>query len=52
MPRPALNRHVFTDFSWWHWTLTIPLLAAHLAGYRWALAGVVGLSVLAGGYFW
>jgi hypothetical protein len=30
MNRTFLSTDVFADPSWWHWALTIPLLAAHL----------------------
>jgi hypothetical protein len=43
---------VLRDASWWHWVLTIPLLAAHLAGVPWALAAVTALCLaLAAWYF-
>ncbi len=45
------NWSVLTDLSWWHWTLTIPLLAAHLAGYPWALVIAIGICTLVGGYY-
>lgn len=47
----TMNWSVLTDLSWWHWTLTIPLLAAHLAGYPWALAIAIGICTLVGGYY-
>jgi hypothetical protein len=52
MSRPILDRQVVRDASWWHWTLTIPLLAAQLLGYTWAVAAAMGLCAGAGGYFW
>ena len=52
MPKAHLNRKVVTDVSWCHWLLTIPLLAINLAGYRWGIAGAMGLSAVVGGYFW
>jgi hypothetical protein len=52
MSRPILDRQVFFDLSWWHWALTIPLLAARLAGYPGALLCAAGLCAAAGGYFW
>ncbi|QDT73580.1 hypothetical protein I41_27690 [Lacipirellula limnantheis] len=51
MARATLDRHVLTDLSWWHWALTIPLLAAHLAGSFSALATATGLCIVVGGYF-
>jgi len=52
MSKPVLDRRVLTDVSWWHWTLTLPFVAAHLAGQRWALAVVAGLCASAGWHFW
>jgi len=52
MYKAHLNQQVLTDISWWHWLLTIPLLGINLAGYRWGMAGAMGLCSLAGGYFW
>ena len=51
MSRPTLDRRVVIDVSWWHWALTIPLLAAHLTGSTWAIAAAMGLCAAAGGYF-
>lgn len=47
----SIDRNVFTDLSWWHWALTIPLLAAHLSGVAWALEAAVLLCVAVGDYF-
>ena len=52
MRRPILDRQVLADASWWHWALTILLVAAHLAGQPWALAVAMGLCAAVGGYFW
>jgi hypothetical protein len=46
-----INWNAMRDLSWWHWAVTVPLLAAHLAGCRWAVLAAIGLCVLAGGYF-
>jgi hypothetical protein len=46
-----VDLRVFTDVSWWHWGLTIPLLAAHLAGYSWAIPIAMGLCGTMGLYF-
>lgn len=51
MVKPTLNREVFTDASWWHWATTIPLLAAHLVGYPWALPATMVLCAAVGVYF-
>ncbi|MEK6235414.1 MAG: hypothetical protein N2C14_11970 [Planctomycetales bacterium] len=40
---PTLNRQVFTDPSWLHWAITIPLLAASLAGQTWAIPAAMVL---------
>ncbi len=37
MIEKRLDWSVLKDPSWWHWALTVPLLAAFLAGTRWAL---------------
>lgn len=52
MLNARIDRSVLKDPSWWHWALTVPLLALHLAGYWWALPAVIGLCVVAGGYFY
>jgi len=52
MSKPHLDHNVFTDVSWWHWVLTVPLLVVHLAGHRWAMPAAMGLCALAGCYFW
>lgn len=52
MSKAHLNYHIVTDVSWWHWLLTVPLLAYNLAGHRWAMAAAMGLCALVGGYFW
>jgi len=48
---PIIDRDVFTDLSWWHWAVTIPLLASQLAGYHWAIAVASGLCAAMGIYF-
>jgi hypothetical protein len=52
MLETSINRSVLQDISWWHWALTAPLLAAHLAGVEWALAAAIMLCGLVGGYFY
>lgn len=32
MSRPKFDSRVVADPGWWHWTLTVPLLAAHFGG--------------------
>jgi hypothetical protein len=51
MFEPSIDRRVLADLSWWHWVLTVPLLAAHLAGVAGALEVAIVLCLLAGGYF-
>jgi hypothetical protein len=46
-----IDWNVVKDLSWWHWALTVPLLAMHLAGYSWAILTAIGLCTLVGGYF-
>jgi hypothetical protein len=43
MHRRLLNIRVLADPSWWHWALTIPLLAAHLLGFPWAIEAALFL---------
>lgn len=52
MNRTFLNAHVFTDPSWWHWALTIPLLAAHLSGLPWAIEAALVLCAAMTAYYW
>lgn len=40
-----LDATVLRDASWWHWTITILLLAAHLAGVPGALAAATILCL-------
>jgi hypothetical protein len=51
MPNKLINRQVFADASWWHWLLTVPLLALHLAGHSWAIVATMVLCGIAGSYF-
>jgi hypothetical protein len=37
MSRTFLETRVLEDPSWWHWAVTIPLLAAHVLGLSWAI---------------
>jgi hypothetical protein len=46
MRRVLLDTRVFTDPSWWHWTLTVPLLLAHLLGAPWAIEGALVLCAV------
>jgi len=52
MSRAYLNRSALTDLSWWHWALTVPLLAASLAGYRAPLAIAIAMCAAAVSYYW
>ncbi len=45
-PAPSFDWNVLTDPAWMHWVLTVPLLAAHLAGIEWALAAAMVLCAL------
>ncbi len=47
----TIDRRVLADVNWWHWALTVPLLAAHLAGVAGTLETAVVLCGLVGGYF-
>jgi hypothetical protein len=51
MFRPIIDRSVFTDLSWWHWAITIPLLVVGLVGSPWAIALAAVLCCAVGGYF-
>ena len=46
-----LDRRVLSDAGWWHWILTVPLLAAHLAGVSNVLLAAMVLCALFGIYF-
>ena len=50
MFRPIIDRNVFTDVSWWHWAITIPLLSAGLIGCTWAIALAAALCAAVGSY--
>jgi hypothetical protein len=43
---PRFNLHVLDDVSWWHWTLSIPLLVAHVSGVSWAILIAIALCCL------
>lgn len=45
-PAPCVDWSVLTDLGWLHWTLTVALLAAHLAGIEWALAAAMVLCAV------
>jgi hypothetical protein len=49
--RMAFNPRVFADLAWWHWAITIPLLAAHLAGFSWAIWAALGLCAAMALYY-
>jgi hypothetical protein len=48
MSRPILDRRVVIDVSWWHWTLTVPLLSCSFDRVTWAIAAAMGLGTAAG----
>ncbi len=52
MARAHFDRSVLADPSWWHWAVTVPLLAGGLAGHRWALGAAAVLCVVFGVYYW
>jgi hypothetical protein len=43
MSRAIVDTRVFTDPSWWHWAVTIPLLVAHVSGLPSAIEAALGL---------
>jgi hypothetical protein len=47
-----IDKGVFLDPSWWHWALTVPLLAAHLSGIDAALAVAMMLCAVMAIVFW
>ena len=51
MSKPQVDKTILTDVSWWHWTLTIPLLATHLLGYDGTIVAAMALCAAAGAYF-
>lgn len=51
-PVKWIDRQVFADPSWWHWSLTIPLLAIHLAGVSGAIELAMALCFVASIYFY
>ena len=50
MSSAKFRREFLTDAGWWHWALTVPLVAAHLAGHRGAILAVMALCGVAGVY--
>ena len=52
MLEPSIDRRVLSDISWWHWALTVPMLAAHLSGVPGALGAAMLLCAVVGGYFY
>lgn len=52
MRNNIVDIEVLKDPSWWHWALTVPLLAAHVAGIAYAIeAAIVLCTVMIGYYF-
>jgi hypothetical protein len=51
MFKNRIDWNALKDLSWWHWALTVPLLAGHLAGCPWAIVTAIVLCALLGGYF-
>jgi hypothetical protein len=52
MSATRIDTGVLSDPSWWHWALTVPLLAAYLAGIEAALAVAVALCAGMAIAFW
>jgi hypothetical protein len=52
MHRTFLDTHVFADPAWWHWALTIPLLAGHVLGFPWAIEAALLLCAAMTLYYW
>ena len=52
MSKPTFNHQALTDLSWWHWAITIPLVACHLLGHAWAMPAVMLLSGIMAIYFY
>ena len=46
-----INRQVIRDESWWHWTLTVPLLAATLNGSTQTISIAMVLCTVMAGYY-
>ena len=46
-----LDMRVLADPSWWHWTITMPLLAAHLLGVPWAMGATLILCAAMAVYY-
>jgi hypothetical protein len=42
MHRTFLDTRVLADPAWWHWAITIPLLAAHVFALPWAIEAALG----------
>lgn len=51
MRRTFLDTRVLSDPGWWHWTITIPVVAAHLLGVPWAIAAAMFLSAAMALYY-
>lgn len=51
MPDKLFDRAVFSDSSWWHWALTVPLLARSLGGETWAMPLAIALCIFMITYF-
>lgn len=51
MNAATINTRVLKDPSWWHWALTVPLLAAHVAGFAYAIEAAIVLCAIMSGYY-
>ena len=48
MLRPIIEPQFSADASWRHGPLSVPLVTAFLAGYRWALCVATGMCAAVG----
>lgn len=51
MHRTCFDPRVLTDPAWWHWAVTVPLLAAHLVGIPGALGAALALCAAMAAYY-
>jgi hypothetical protein len=47
----SINLEALKDPSWWHWALTVPLLAADVSGIRYAIETAIVLCAAMTGYY-
>ena len=51
MHRTSFDTRVLTDLAWWHWAVTVPLLAAHLSAFPWAIEAALLLCAAMALYY-